>query len=63
MEKGLKNSVGNWKFLLVFIYKGIFFSPPGAKNKTQSSVLEPQMDVLREPSLRGEKGKKHTHHH
>lgn len=50
-------------FLFICEHKGIFFSPPGAKNKTQSSILEPQMDVLREPSLRGEKGKKHAHHH
>lgn len=60
MERGLRNSVGNWKFSTCFyLYvsvRGFFFPLLGLKTKIQSSVLEPQMDVLREPSLCGERG-------
>lgn len=59
MERSLPNNVGNWKFPTCFyLYvniRGFLFFPPGAKTKTQSLVLEPQMDVLREPLERGEK--------
>lgn len=61
MERSLPNNVGNWKFPTCFyLYvniRGFLFFPPGAKTKTQSLVLEPQMDVLGEPLLCGERRK------
>lgn len=61
-KKSSRNNVGNWKFppcfYLYLNVRGISFFPPGAKTKTQSLVLELQMDVHREPLLCGERRKK-----